>query len=138
MLKFLKLLVSPITNLVTRKMEIGHAKHNLEMKRLTDNENAEGNIDQENAANRGWKDDYLLIVTTLPLLVIFVEPLFIAWTDYTVGAMTTAVFESFKVLETTPDYYWIALAIIYIDTFGFRRMCRAAIENWLNSKFNTK
>lgn len=130
-LDVLKLLASPVVDYFGRKQEIKAAKHSLELSRITRNEEASGNLDLESIRSRGWKDDYLLILTTLPLLVIFVEPLLMAFNNYNSGSMTVAVFESFKVLETAPDYYWYVIAGIYIDTFGFRRMLRVAVENWL-------
>ncbi|BDU37153.1 hypothetical protein [Vibrio nigripulchritudo] len=39
-----------------------------------------------------------------------------------------------KPLEIIRDY-WYVLAMIYIDTFGFRRMLRVGFEHWLDKRF---
>ncbi len=131
----LKLLASPVTEYFGRKQDIKAAQHQVAIARIKSNEKAAGSLDLESIKTRGWKDDYLLIITTLPVLIIFIEPLFVAFNSYINGSMTDAVLNSFKVLELAPEYYWYSLAIVYIDTFGFRRMFRTAIEGFLKSKF---
>ncbi|PKF50558.1 hypothetical protein AT251_10495 [Enterovibrio nigricans] len=80
-------------------------------------------LDRLSITQRGWKDEYLLILTTLPIMLAFVP------------SLAPYVGEGFKALaDNVPEYYWYALAMIYIDTFGFRRMLRVAIEHWLASK----
>ncbi|MFC6633533.1 hypothetical protein [Microbulbifer taiwanensis] len=89
-------------------------------------------MDRESVGQRGWKDDFLLIITTLPVVLLFVAPLYelAVAEQYRVGDLQRAVMAGFTALKATPEYYWWALALIYIDTFGFRRMLRTAVENW--------
>lgn len=79
-------------------------------------------LDELSIAQRGWKDEYLLLITTAPLLLCFIP-------DY-----AEYVNQGFTALDTVPEYYWYGLAMVYIDTFGFRRMLRTALEQWVNKR----
>jgi len=94
-------------------------------------------LDKLSIADRGWKDDWLLFLTTMPLTVMFFEPLLVAIFSetYVAGQAVEAVHAGFDALREAPEYYWYALGLIYIDTFGFRRMLRIAIEKYLAKKF---
>ncbi|PKH05237.1 hypothetical protein [Moritella sp. Urea-trap-13] len=72
--------------------------------------------------DRGWKDEYLLLLTTAPLILCSLPD----YADY--------VNQGFTALDTVPEYYWYGLAMVYIDTFGFRRMLRTAMEQWVNKR----
>lgn len=89
-------------------------------------------MDRASAGQRGWKDDFLLLLTTLPVLLLFAAPIYELWIaeTYRPGDLQAAVMAGFTALKATPEYYWWALAAIYIDTFGFRRMLRTAVETW--------
>lgn len=91
-------------------------------------------LDQLSFQHRGIKDDYLLIITTMPLLLLFTAPLFelvFLQSVYVAGDLTNAVMSGFNALQIAPDWYLVALALIYVDTFGFRRMLRSVIESRL-------
>ena len=79
-------------------------------------------LDEISMSGRGWKDEYLLLITTAPLILCFLP-------DY-----ANYVSLGFESLETVPEYYWYGLAMVYIDTFGFRRMLRTAMEQWVNKR----
>ena len=113
------------------------AKTEATIKRIESGDANAAAMHQLSAGSRGWKDDYLLILTTMPLVLLFVGPvfeLFFLPGTYAAGAMTDAVMEGFLCLENTPEYYWYALGMIYVDTFGFRRMLRTAVEGWARKK----
>ncbi|CAM3205572.1 hypothetical protein [Moritella viscosa] len=79
-------------------------------------------LDEISMNGRGWKDEYLLLITTAPLILCFLP-------DY-----SQFVGLGFELLETVPEYYWYGLGMVYIDTFGFRRMLRTAMEQWVNKR----
>jgi len=143
----LGLIASPVKGWVERKkvkvegeMRIAEAKTTATIQRIESGDTNAAIMDQISAQNRGWKDDYLLLLTTAPLALLFIGPIFeliFIQTTYTAGGMTDAVMEGFLCLENTPEYYWYALGLIYIDTFGFRRMLRTAVEGWARSKFGS-
>lgn len=92
-------------------------------KRITEGNASAAELDALSIKSRGWKDEYLMILTTLPLFLAFVPE----WALY--------VEAGFSALQNSvPEYYWYALAMIYIDTFGFRRMVRTAFEHWLQKR----
>jgi len=66
--------------------------------------------------NSGWKDEFVLIVLSIPMILVFipyVQP-FIA-----VG---------FTNLESTPDWYRWLVMMIYAATFGIRVWRRGAVK----------
>ncbi|HFQ5227439.1 TPA: hypothetical protein ACGVAQ_003035 [Vibrio vulnificus] len=65
--------------------------------------------DLASMANRGIKDYLLLLVTSFPFVLAFIP-------DH--AQTVTAGFEA---LKGVPDYYWYALGIVYLDTFGLRQ-----------------
>ncbi len=106
-----------------RKSRIEEAKTTATIERIKSGDEQAANLDALSLKDRGWKDDYLLLITTIPVLLAFVPDL------------APYVKQGFDVLKASvPDYYWYALGMIYIDTFGFRRMLRVAFENWINKK----
>lgn len=120
-----------------KKQELKDARHSRELKRLTNNEEAAGNADLESIKGRTWGDEYLLILTTLPVLLLFLEPVYLVMfgsAEYAPGSMREGVLSGFKALEEMPEYAWWGLAAIYIDVLGFRRMLRIAIENVIAKK----
>ena len=106
-----------------RSEQLELAKVTAQIKRIESGDKSATQLDEISLKNRGWKDEYLLILTTLPLGLSFVPE----W--------AYIVTEGFEALESVPEYYWYALGLIYIDTFGFRRMARMAVECWLQRKF---
>lgn len=126
-------LLSGVKDYFTRKQEIKHAEHEAQLKRITENEQSASRLDELSIASRSWKDEYLLLLVTFPIIVIFS------------GVLTgnedwvRLIGEAFTQLkETTPEYYWWALGLVYIDTFGFRRMFRVAVEQYLVKRFGGK
>lgn len=58
--------------------------------------------------NSGWKDEWVLIVLSIPMILVFVP-----WTQPTIMA-------GFAALETTPLWYRTTVMTIYLATFGLR------------------
>jgi hypothetical protein len=118
------------------ELEIKRARTDAQIKRVQDGDEHAAAMDLESAGQRGWKDEYLLILTTLPMVLLFVAPLFelaIAQ-SYQAGDLQAAVNAGFQSLKSTPEYYWWGLAAVYIDTFGFRRMLRQVVEGWTRKR----
>ena len=116
-------------------VRVTQARVDAEVKRAQTGDEQAGRLDELSIQQRGWKDDYLLLLTTLPMAILFIEPLIGALIAYKAGALAAGVSAGFAALAATPQYYWVAVAIVYIDTFGFRRMFRIAVEKWLQSRF---
>jgi hypothetical protein len=112
-------------------VRLEEAKVTATIKRIETLDTADNSLDMLSVKDRGYKDDYLLLITTAPLVLLFVAPVL---SVDSVTELQDAVLNGFKALEQTPEYYWYALAIIYIDTFGFRRFFRQLIEKRMGVK----
>jgi hypothetical protein len=111
-----------------RGQELAQAKHEARVAEARAEAEQAGRLDELSIAQRGWKDDYLLIITTSPVVLLFFSPILGV---SSIAEVQEAVRAGFLALEDTPEYYWYALALIYIDTFGFRQMLRGAFQAWL-------
>ncbi|WP_240205904.1 hypothetical protein [Vibrio sp. CyArs1] len=118
-------MISLITALLDKGIGYFQRKQEIKAKieRIKKGDESASKLDEVSIKQRGWKDEYLLILTTIPLSLSFVP-------DY-----ASVVQMGFDALAKTPEYYWCALGMIYIDTFGFRRMVRVAFEHWLQKRF---
>ena len=96
-------------------------------KRIEQGDASAADLDAISLKNRGWKDDYLIVLTTVPLILAFIP-------DF--APYVAAGFDALK--QNVPEYYWYALAMVYIDTFGFRRMLRVAFEHWMSKRLGVK
>ncbi|WP_299940123.1 hypothetical protein [uncultured Microbulbifer sp.] len=118
------------------ELQIKRARTDAQIKRAHSGDEHAAAMDLESAGQRGWKDDYLLLLTTLPMVLLFVAPLFeLAIAEsYQIGDLQAAVNAGFHALKSTPEFYWWGLAAVYIDTFGFRRMLRQVVEGWARKR----
>ena len=91
-------------------------------KRAAAGDNNAAALDELSIGQRGWKDEYLLLITTAPLILSFIP-------DY-----AHYVQSGFDSLNAVPEYYWYGLGMVYVDTFGFRRMLRTAMEQWVSKR----
>ena len=117
------------------------AKLESQIKRAEQGDTAAICLDQLSFEHRGWKDEYLLIFTTAPVLILFLAPLLelILLKDiYAAGDLTTAVMAGFTALQQTPDWYLVALLLVYVDTFGFRRLLKGVVESQLGKLVRNK
>lgn len=74
----------------------------------TKNIDADAAWEQASIQNSGWKDEFVLVVLSIPLVLVFVP------------VTAPAVLRGFEVLETTPEWYrWLAV-MIYAATYGIR------------------
>ena len=82
-------------------------------------ENSEGR-DHEwetvSIANSGWKDEFVLLVLSIPMVLVFVP-----WTQPFIAV-------GFEKLATTPDWYRWLVVMIYAATFGIRVWRRGAVK----------
>ncbi|PSW06261.1 hypothetical protein [Photobacterium lipolyticum] len=106
-----------------RKDRISEAKTTATIERIQQGDNNAAKLDELSIAQRGWKDEYLLLITTSPLVLCFIPD------------MAQYVDAGFAALLIVPEYYWYGLSMVYIDTFGFRRMLRVAAERWLEKRW---
>jgi hypothetical protein len=121
--KILKILGGGIVKHFERKDKLKETLHVAEIKRVQSLDEHAAQIDLISVKNRGWKDEYLLLLTTSILIGAFI-PYFVPHIQVGIG-----------VLKTYPEQYWWALAAVYIDSLGFRQMARKAIEAYTIKRF---
>jgi hypothetical protein len=74
-------------------------------------ENSEGRDhewEMESIRNSGWKDEWVLIVLSIPMILAFIP------------ATVVYVQMGFAALEQTPVWYRAVVASVYLATFGLR------------------
>jgi len=124
-------LVQLATNWLSNKQELKKLDHEREVaaatariERAKSGDEQAAELDMISLRSRGWKDDYLLFLATVPVIMTFMG-----------GEQGAAAATGFQNLGLLPEWYmWILLGI-YIDTFGFRRMLRVALEQWVAKRF---
>ena len=115
MFGFLKLLASPVTEIVDGILENRKTKRKLKqavlMKKLEMIEKGDASIAEwEKVAleNSGWKDEYLTIVLSLPMILVFVP------------SMAPYIRDGFEVLQGLPDWYKAAVGVMIAASFGIK------------------
>lgn len=120
----LSMLISPITSLVntylTGKVENKKAENNLKLE-VTKAKTAiaskvasgemEWNQSMAEASSNSWKDEYLTILVSIPLVLAF-----IGYDD--------VVTSGFAALEACPDYYKTALGVVFAASFGVQKLTK--------------
>jgi hypothetical protein len=77
-------------------------------KRASESEGRDHDWEIESVRNSGWKDELVILVLTVPLVLVFIPQ------------MAPYVLQGFEILETTPDWYRWLILVIYSATFGIR------------------
>ena len=76
--------------------------------RASESEGRDAEWEKLSIQNSGWKDEWVLVVLSIPMILVFIP-----WTQPTI--MT-----GFTALESTPVWYRILVATVYLATFGIR------------------
>lgn len=150
LLSFIPSLISGVKEYVGKKQDLQKLKRNASIKietakveaqirRIESSDAADVKLDALSLEQTGWKDEYLLILTTLPLISIMISPyldLAVAISSddfvYQNGMLATAVGSGFDEMKKLPEYYWYALGGVYIHSLGMRRMFRQLLEKSWN------
>ena len=83
-------------------------------RRASESEGRDADWELESIRNSGWKDEWVLILLSIPLILVFIP--------YT----QEGVMEGFTTLEKTPDWYRWLIMIIFTAIFGIRIWRRKA------------
>lgn len=104
-------------------IKLAQTKIDAKIRQLSsDSENA-GDLDRIALENAGWKDEFLLIVVTLPAIMAFIP------------GMVSYVEDGFKALENMPEYYQYMFAGVFIYVFGFKRIMLKVINAAIAARF---
>lgn len=126
-------LISPVSKYMTQRnklkqikdegaIKLAQTKVDAQIKQaMSDAENA-GELDRITVADAGYKDEYLMFIVTIPLIMAFIP------------ALVPYVEAGFAVLEEMPEYYKYMVAGVFIYVFGYKRIMLKLINAYLNSK----
>ena len=96
------------------KLETTKAKSEV-MKRVAAGE-LDWNQTMAEASNKSWKDEWLTILVSIPLILAFT-------------GHEAIVTRGFAALETMPDFYKTAVGVVFAASFGIQ-----SIKNMMNKK----
>ncbi|MCO7225282.1 hypothetical protein [Pleionea sp. CnH1-48] len=133
LLKVLEVLSGPLVNWVSHRQEVKKIKTETQLavlkaesqskiRRAENQEAADINLDLVALKTRGWKDEYLLVIGTVPIILSFIPD------------MQIYVKQGFEALKETPEWYWYLMAGLFIDTLGFRSLLRGIVDSTLQKR----
>lgn len=115
------LLVAPVVGYLTRRAELKAARHQAELAAVVAaGERAARAISEGLAADAGWeleslkahasgwKDEFVLIVLSLPLVGCFIP------------SVAPHVLKGFEILDKTPSYFRLLVVVIFGAIYGLR------------------
>ncbi len=86
------------------KIKLEEARANRKAQELQ----ADTNWELKQLEKQGWKDDWILILLSIPLVMSFIPPL------------TVYVWAGFQVLAATPEWYRWLIMLIFTAIYGIR------------------
>lgn len=117
MLNFLKLLVSPITDLGVqymknkqRKEEIKDAQHERSLDLIKEGKAQDAAWENKQIDQSGWRAEWLTLLLSIPLVGAFIPP------------MVPYIKKGFEVLAEMPEWYTIAVMAMLAAGFGIRKL----------------
>ena len=91
-----------------RTLELEHAKHQTKLDAVSRGQEMDNNWELEQIKNSGWKDEFVLILLSIPMVLSFIPS--------TVGYVENG----FAALSMTPDWYqWLILSV-FAAIYGIR------------------
>jgi len=98
---------------------LAQTKVDAQIKQVSTDSESAGDLDRIALQSSGWKDEYLMIIITIPAVLAFIP------------ATQIYVEEGFAALAKMPEYYQYMFAGVYIYVFGFKRMLLKAINAFI-------
>ena len=91
-----------------QKLELKDAQHKRQVELISQGLAADATWEIEQIKNSGWKDEYVLIVLSSPMILCFVP-----WT-------APYVLQGFEILERTPDWFRWLVVMVFAAIYGIR------------------
>jgi len=91
-----------------REIELKDALHQRQVALISQGLAADATWELEQIRNSGWKDEYVLIVLSIPLVGCFIP------------GLDVHVLRGFEVLAQTPSWYQWLIGIIFTAVYGVR------------------
>lgn len=120
-LGFFTALISPVTEIVKSKQALKKAVTDSKIDSIKRGEVSD--IDMDNAArtNAGWMDDVSFFVFLLPAVLAFYPP------------ALPHIAAGFKALELMPQWYQLALGMMLVSVWGYRKLVGPIIQSIVKS-----
>ncbi|MDB2618456.1 hypothetical protein N9X96_00205 [bacterium] len=91
-----------------KKIELDELKHKTKMEMVQRGQEIDNSWELEQIKNSGWKDEFVLLLLSIPLVMSFIPQ------------MQPYVVDGFAALSTTPDWYqWLILSV-FAAIYGIR------------------
>lgn len=83
-------------------------------------------LEMARASNTSWKDEYALVLITVPMLITFATPLVAAFvgTEDMINRIQLSISQGWTMLEMAPEEYWLLIGGAFAATFGLRGLAR--------------
>jgi len=91
-----------------KKIDVAIAREEAKQKRISESEARDDGWERAQIANSGWKDEYVLIILSIPLVLSFIP-----WT-------VAYVQMGFAALAQTPEWYRWLILLIFTAIYGIR------------------
>jgi hypothetical protein len=91
-----------------REIELKDALHRRQVELIAQGLAADATWELEQIRNSGWKDEYVLIVLSIPLIGCFVP------------GLAPYVLRGFEILSQTPSWYQWLIGVIFTAVYGVR------------------
>ena len=104
------------TDIELERLRGKHAWEQAKTQRAENSEGRDHEWETASIANSGWKDEFVLLVLSIPMVLVFIP--------YTQPFIAVG----FEKLATTPDWYRWLVVMIYAATFGIRVWRRGAVK----------
>lgn len=98
------------TATLEHELGIQKAKTNAQIKKIESSQEADIAWEKTSLDQSGWKDEFLLILYSIPLVLCFIP------------AMADYVERGFQVLKETPTWYQYSLGLMVASSFGHKKI----------------
>jgi len=92
-----------------QERQLEHEKHMKKIEYVREGRIAEVEWNKKAMDQSGWKDEYLTVILSAPLVLVFFP------------GLVPYIEEGFRVLDTTPAWYRAAVAVMIGAAFGYRK-----------------
>lgn len=94
------------------ELTLEKAKTDSQVKKIQTSQEADIAWEQTSLDQSGWKDEFLLILYSIPLVLCFIP-------EY-----ATYVESGFAILEQTPEWYQYSLGLMVASTYGHKKFLK--------------
>ena len=104
-------------------IKLAQTKVDAKIKQASSDADSAGDLDRIALENVGWKDEFLMIVVTIPMILVFFPP------------MIPYVKAGFIALGEMPEYYQYMVGGVFVYVFGFKRIMLKVINAFIAVRF---